>query len=92
MKVNGIGSSRLVNMYNDNIKESKIDSNYKANRDSIFISSAGKRLSTYSPNDDIIKDSKKKIESIKKAIENGNYKVDAKLVAQKMIDSMKGRI
>ncbi|WP_446897249.1 flagellar biosynthesis anti-sigma factor FlgM [Clostridium sp. LBM24168] len=90
MKVNGISSNQMVNPYSENKRGRDINHEVRG-KDSISISSIGKSLSSYSLDGKAI-DSKEKVEGIKKAISNGTYNVDAKLVAQKIIDTMKGRI
>ncbi|MCH3964335.1 MAG: flagellar biosynthesis anti-sigma factor FlgM [Clostridium sp.] len=90
MKVNGIGSNQMVNPYSENRRGKDINHEVRG-RDSISISSVGKSLSSYSMDGSMI-DSKEKVENIKKAVSNGTYNVDARLVAQKIIDAMKGRI
>ncbi|MBV4445929.1 flagellar biosynthesis anti-sigma factor FlgM [Clostridium tyrobutyricum] len=90
MKINGINSNNIINLYREVNKRNDLTAKAE-NRDSIQISSMGKSLSSYMPDDRII-DSKDKVEGIKKAISNGTYKVDAKLVAQKILDNMKGQV
>jgi len=90
MKINGINSSKPVNFYNKNNVEKSLKSE-TISKDSIHISSIGKSLSSYSLDDKLV-NSKERVESIKKSIENGTYKVDTKLVAQKIIDNMDGDI
>ncbi|MBA5851088.1 flagellar biosynthesis anti-sigma factor FlgM [Clostridium sp. cel8] len=92
MKVNGISTNQLSNLYKDSSREKNVNTNSEAAKDSISISSIGKSLSSYFTDDNIIDYKEEKVNSIKKAIANGTYKVDAKLVAQKIIDNMKGRI
>ncbi|WP_039655942.1 flagellar biosynthesis anti-sigma factor FlgM [Clostridium tyrobutyricum] len=90
MKINGINSNNIINLYREVNKRNDLTAKAE-NKDSIQISSIGKELSSRMPDDKII-DSKDRVESIKKAISNGTYKVDAKLVAQKILDNMKGQV
>lgn len=90
MKVNGIGSNQMLNPYSENKRGRDINHEVKG-KDSISISSIGKSLSSYSLDGSVI-NSKEKVESIKKAVLSGTYNVDARLVAQKIMDTMKGRI
>ncbi|MCI1943967.1 flagellar biosynthesis anti-sigma factor FlgM [Clostridium luticellarii] len=90
MKINGIILNQAVNIYGGNKKEHETIKNVDK-KDSIEISPAGKSLSSYSPENKFI-NSKEKIEDIKKAVENGTYNVDKKLVAAKILDAMKGKI
>ncbi|CAB1241555.1 flagellar biosynthesis anti-sigma factor FlgM [Clostridium sp. MT-14] len=90
MKINGIILNQALNIYGGNKKEHVTIKNMDK-KDSIEISSAGKSLSSYSPEDKFIS-SEEKIESIRKAVENGTYNVDKKLVASRILDAMKGKI
>lgn len=90
MKINGIILNQIINVYGGNKKEHESVKDVDK-KDSIEISSTGKSLYSYSPDDKFI-NSKEKIESIKKAVENGTYNVDKKLVAAKILDAMKGKI
>lgn len=90
MKINGISSSKLVSLYNKKNVGKSLKSEVNC-KDSIHISSIGKSLSPYSLDDKFI-NSKERVESIKKSVENGTYKVDSRLVAQKIIDNIKGEI
>ncbi|MEY7998818.1 flagellar biosynthesis anti-sigma factor FlgM [Clostridium sp. Mt-5] len=90
MKINGISLNQVLNIYGGNKREHGITKNIGV-KDSIEISSTGKSLSSYSPEDKFIS-SKDKIENIKKAVGSGTYNVDKKLVASKILDAMKGKI
>lgn len=91
MKINGINLNKITNVYNESKKGKDITPGKSKDIDSIHISSIGKSLSAYSLDDKFV-DSKEKVENIKNAVSNGTYKVDAKLVAQKMLDNIKGKI
>jgi Negative regulator of flagellin synthesis (anti-sigma28 factor) len=90
MKVTGTSVNNIVNIYDKNkchIEKNKEVTNKK---DYIEISQLGKSLSAFG-NGEITGISAEKIEQIKMEISNGTYNVDAKLVAEKIIDVMKGR-
>ncbi|MFL0197084.1 flagellar biosynthesis anti-sigma factor FlgM [Clostridium sp. WILCCON 0269] len=90
MKINGINLNKVLNIYGGNKKEYGT-TKVTGQKDSIEISSVGKSLSSYIQGDEAI-NSKEKIENIKKAVENGTYNVDKKLVAAKIMESMKEKI
>lgn len=89
MKINGVSTNKVVNLYKVNKKLDVKDSS-KVHRDSIEISSIGKSLSNMSL-DDNYQISEKRLEEIREEISRGTYNVDSKLVAQRMINFMKGR-
>lgn len=89
MKISGTGVNKIVNIYEKNNK--KIEKTKEVvKKDLLEISKIGKSLSSFAV-DDKKSISQEKLEKIKSEIANGTYKVDGKLVAQKMIDIMKGR-
>ncbi|APM39306.1 flagellar biosynthesis anti-sigma factor FlgM [Clostridium kluyveri] len=90
MKVNGISLNKILNIYEKSKKEYET-TRVSGQKDSIEISSLGKSLSSYVKGDETI-NSKEKVENIKKAVENGTYNVDKKLVAAKIIEAMKGKL
>ncbi|AOZ75128.1 flagellar biosynthesis anti-sigma factor FlgM [Clostridium pasteurianum] len=93
MKINGVGLGKVLQMYNNNSNNKNISENKtpeKSAKDSLEISKLGKSLSAYSTEDNF-GTSKAKIEEIKKQIENGTYNRDSKLVAQKLLDHIKGK-
>lgn len=90
MKVNGISLNKILNIYEKSKKEYET-TRATGQKDSIEISSLGKSLSSYVKGDETI-NSKEKVENIKKAVENGTYNVDKKLVAAKIIEAMKGKL
>lgn len=89
MKINGVSPNKIINLYNTNKKLDIKDTN-KVQRDSIEISSLGKSLS-YMSLDENYEISEKRLEEIRDEISKGTYNVDSKLVAQRMINFMKGR-
>lgn len=89
MKISGTGINKIINIYEKNNK--KIEKTKEVVRkDSLEISKIGKNLSSFAV-DDKKSISQEKLEKIRNEIANGTYNVDGKLVAQKMIDIMKGR-
>jgi negative regulator of flagellin synthesis FlgM len=90
MKITGTSVNNVINIYDKNknhIEKSKEVANRK---DYIEISQLGKSLSAFG-SEEVTGVSAKKIEQIRMEVSNGTYNVDAKLVAEKMIDVMKGR-
>ncbi|AYD40720.1 flagellar biosynthesis anti-sigma factor FlgM [Clostridium fermenticellae] len=87
MKVNGISSSNIVNLYNVNKRNVDKKQDAKQN-DSIQISRLGKNLSTYSLDDKYV-DNTDKIKELKDKIENGTYRPDSRKIAQKMMQGIK---
>ncbi|MCY6353956.1 flagellar biosynthesis anti-sigma factor FlgM [Clostridium sp. ZS2-4] len=89
MKISGSSVNKIINIYEKNSR--KIEKAKEVGRkDSLEISKVGKSLSSFDVNDKKSV-SQEKLEKIRSEIANGTYNVDAKLVAQKMIDIMKGR-
>lgn len=89
MKINNIGPSNAINHYNDN-KKKITKSNSVEKNDSLQISTEGRALSNLSidyPNGN----SAEKVEAIKNQISQGTYAPNAKLIATKMLDAIKGR-
>lgn len=89
MKINGVAPSKVISIYGVN-KKSEVVETKKLNSDRIEISNVGKSLSNLSL-DNNLQCSEKRIEEIRNEISKGTYKPDARLVAQKMIDIIKGR-
>jgi negative regulator of flagellin synthesis FlgM len=93
MDINGVSSSKVLKLYNNNNNNSTSvkDTKTKAPaNDSLEISNLGKKLSDYSI-DDSFNSPKDKINAIKDDISNGTYNRSSKLVAQKIVDCMKGK-
>lgn len=89
MKINGVGPSKVVNLYNNN-KKVENKKSVEQKKDSLEISSAGKNLSAMSIDKNFVT-SPERLEEIKKAIAQGTYKPSSKQIADKMIDVIKGR-
>lgn len=83
MKIIGNSINKIVNTYEIKKKQTRdIDKILK--KDTLEISSVGKNLSSFA-GDDISVDSTEKINRIKSEIENGTYKIDSKLIAEKIL-------
>ena len=89
MKITGISSNEYLNVKNDS-KKSALNKTVESSKDRLEISTAGKSLSLYST-DGNFGISEDKLQGIKNQVSNGTYNRDSKLVAQKLIDVMKGR-
>lgn len=89
MKINGVSSSKVINLYND-VKRNTVKKNEVKGSDTITISSVGKSLSALSNGDDVTISSNK-IEAIQKEVSSGTYNRDASLIAKKMFESMKNK-
>jgi negative regulator of flagellin synthesis FlgM len=89
MKINGIGPSKVISIYNNN---NRVTSKKEAvvQKDSLEISSAGRSLSSFALDGNYV-NSPEKLEALKTQISQGTYKPDAKHIAQKMIDIIKRR-
>lgn len=89
MKVDNIGINKVVNLYKTNSRQIE-KSSVSISKDTIELSSLGKSLSLYNGEQDMV-NSKEKILRLQKEISDGTYKPISKLVAQSIIDNMKGR-
>lgn len=90
MKITGASVNKVINMYDRNKREvNKCKDSTK--KDYIEISQLGKSLSTFS-SDEPTNISSERLERIRAEISKGTYKVNARLVAEKMVDTMRGRI
>ena len=91
MKINGIGLNNIINVYNEN--KNKISKSIElAKSDSVQISSEGRSLSKLGVGNSTVNISDpKRVETIRNQIEQGIYKPNSKLIAQKMLDAIKGR-
>ena len=88
MKIDGVKPT-VINFYKKNTTKTEVKVT-KAQKDTIELSTAGKNLSALALDGKTI-NSNEKIEAIRNKINNGTYNVDSKLVANKIIDNMKGR-
>jgi negative regulator of flagellin synthesis FlgM len=89
VKINGISSSKIINLYND-VKKTAVKKSEPTNSDTITISSIGKSLSAFSSGDEAGV-SAKSIESIQKEVSSGAYSRNSSMVAKRMIDIMKNK-
>ncbi|OPJ60871.1 flagellar biosynthesis anti-sigma factor FlgM [Clostridium oryzae] len=89
MKIDGIGTNNIIELYTKN-KTNNVKPKTNVGEDTIEISNVGRNLNTMSAGlkGDV---SEAHIEKLREAVSSGTYKPDAKLVAQKMIDIIKGR-
>ena len=89
MKINNVSINKVINIYDN--KKQKIEGRIsKENKDKIEISNLGKKLSSL--NCDIIqKNSDKRVEEIRKEVQQGTYNRDSKLIAKKLIDVIRNR-
>ncbi|MBE6044691.1 flagellar biosynthesis anti-sigma factor FlgM [Clostridium thermopalmarium] len=87
MKVTGTSVNKIINMYEINKKGFEKNKEI-TKKDTVEISSLGKTLSSFAEGD-ITSMPKEKLEKIRDEISKGAYKVDARLVAEKMIEAMK---
>jgi len=89
MKINNVSINKVINIYDN--KKQKIESRIsKENKDKIEISNLGKKLSSL--NCDILqKNSDKRVEEIRKEVQQGTYNRDSKLIAKKIIDVIRNR-
>ncbi|MDT8716675.1 flagellar biosynthesis anti-sigma factor FlgM [Clostridium sp. 19966] len=88
MKIDGVGSSKIINIYNKVSKREQVPQKNNGT-DSIEISSAGKSLSSFSVEKDYTS-SEKRLEELRNSISQGTYNVNAKLIAQGIVESIKG--
>lgn len=89
MKINGVGAENVINFYTrKNVNESTKKT--VPTKDSIEISSAAKSLSSLKIDLPINQDDRK-LQYIRNQVTNGTYTRDSKLVAQKIVDYIKGR-
>ena len=93
MKINGVGPSNIVKIYNDNkVKASKSSEGIGAKSDSLQISQEGRSLSNITIGTGLVSISDPKhVEAVKNQIEQGTYKPNSNKIAQKMLDSIRGR-
>ena len=90
MKVTGTSVNNVINLYDKNKSHIEKNKEIQTKKDYIEISQLGKSLSAFG-SEEISGASPEKIEKLRMEVAKGTYNVDAKLVAQKMIDIMKGR-
>ncbi len=88
MKIDGV-KNNVVNFYKKNTVKTEAKVN-PVRKDSIELSTAGKSLSALSLDGNLV-NSKEKIEAIRSKVDQGTYKIDSKLTAKRMMDTIKGR-
>lgn len=87
MKITGTSVNKIFNLYEANKRKVEKTSE-PVNKDAIEISELGKKLSAFAK-DDFNSVPTEKLEEIKDRISKGTYKVDSKLLAEKIMESMK---
>ena len=95
MKISGIGPNNRINAYNESKNESKKETTRNIDiqkSDSIYISKEARNLSAISKDNNVkMQSSPERLEEVKNQISSGTYKADAKLIAKKIVDIIKGR-
>lgn len=87
MKITGTSMNKVISIYE--VNKRKIEKSEKVCRkDTVEVSKVGKKLSAFD-NEEVMQVSSKRIEEIKEQIANGTYKVDTKLLAEKMLSKYK---
>ena len=89
MNIGRVNSSKITNLYSNNNSNQNNKKVNKKDGDTIQISSLGKTLSNYATEDII--SSQKRMEKIREEIQNGTYKNNSRLIADKLFQYMKGR-
>jgi negative regulator of flagellin synthesis FlgM len=90
MSINGVGSSKVIDLYSKVNKNVSNNTKVNSQSDSLEISSLGKSLSAYSLGDNF-NVSNDKLDELKNQIHKGTYNVNSKLIAQKLYDNIKGK-
>lgn len=88
MKIDRLAVVNIDRLYKNNVKNNIEQKEVAKKGDRIEISEDAKRIRSIS--EDTNEYMNKDIEAIKKAINNGTYKVDSKELAKSMKDFMKG--
>lgn len=89
MKINGVSSGKIINLYNDT-KINTVKREETKKSDTITISSAGRSLSSFSVEENVGM-SVSDLDKIQKEVSRGTYRRDSRMVADKMISIMKNR-
>ncbi|MBC8062828.1 MAG: flagellar biosynthesis anti-sigma factor FlgM [Clostridiaceae bacterium] len=89
MKITGVSSNDYLCIHSDS-KKIVAKNTVSEKQDRLEISTVGKSLSSYST-DGSFGVSEEKLQGIRRQVSDGTYNRDSKLVAQKLIDLMKGR-
>lgn len=90
MKVTGTSVNKVISMYEINKKQVEKTKEVTKN-DTLEISKLGKTLSSFAEGG-ITSMSPEKLEKIRNEISNGTYKVNPRLIAEKMMEAMKGQV
>lgn len=88
MDIKGVNPYKAISSYSNNRnKITKVDGKQKI-EDRIEISKIGKTLNSYSIDEGAI-DNSKKVQELKKKIEEGTYNIDAKTTAKSILDAIR---
>lgn len=90
MKINNVSMNKLINLY-DRKEQKVIDKKNSMDRDRIELSDFSKKLNLYGDKDQNNLYRENRIMDIKMQLEKGTYNRDSKLVAQKIVDHIKGQ-
>lgn len=90
MNIKGIGYTGVINQYN-RVASNKVNKLEKREvSDRIELSQEAKLLKNYAIDESTF-DNTQKVLEIKNKIQNGTYNVNARLVAQSLLDTMRGK-
>jgi flagellar biosynthesis anti-sigma factor FlgM len=90
MKIN-MNVNRVINIYNNNNKNTQIKSNRQDAKDKIEISVTGKEISKYIEQANTTEIQNKRVDEIKELIQQNKYKVDSQKLAEDILKSIKER-
>lgn len=88
MKINSIQTNNVINAYGKQRQYAKGEAVSKQIKDKVTISEDAKYLNKITSDTENI--DLKKINEIKKKLENGTYSINSREIARKMVESLKG--